>query len=531
MDLDHLSKEKLLEKINSLEHELESWKNRAARSAEAPNLLTPIEFLHQSRLSSFIEYMPALVLVKDHELRPIFANQNFKKQFPFDQWEGKKPGELFPPDIANEMIKQDRLALDQGYISFEEDWKDMQGVPRTFYTQKFRIEVPGSDPLLGAIITDITTQKRTELELKEIEFRYKALINYSNDVIFCVDKNGYYKFVNNVFASTFGKTPEYFDGKSFWDIYPKEHADQRFEASSKMFRTGEAGFVEVEVPLPDRTLYYLAKTNPVKDESGNVLLNLTYAIDITDRKQAEEALKASEMRLAELNATKDRFFSILAHDLRSPAGMLNEFAKMLHGSYPDLSDEKRMQMIASIHNSSERISSLLENLLAWARSQMGAVSFHPVVLDLKEKLDYTLDLFNLIADKKQIRIINTLIAPVTVHADPDLLETVLRNLVSNAIKYSYPNGRILISASHENDALILAIRDEGVGIGPAELTKLFDIDKDFIKPGTGSEKGTGLGLVICKEFIQLHGGRIWAESEEGKGSFFRFSLPDKKDPS
>ena len=141
---------------------------------------------------------------------------------------------------------------------------------------------------------DITARKRAEESLRESESKYRALIESSNDVVFCVDKDGYYKFVNKVFASTFDKTPEYFYGKSFWDIYPKDHADQRFEASSKVFETGEPGSVEVVVPLPDRTLYYLAKTNPIKDQHGSVVLNLTTAIDITDRKRAEEALRESE---------------------------------------------------------------------------------------------------------------------------------------------------------------------------------------------------------------------------------------------
>lgn len=140
---------------------------------------------------------------------------------------------------------------------------------------------------------------------RESELKYRSLIEHSSDVVFCVDRKGEYKFVNHVFASTFGKTPDYFLGKTFWDIYPKEHADHRQATSIKVFETGESQSVEVVVPLPDRTLYYIAKANPVRDETGKVLLNVTHAIDITERKQIEEALRESERKYRELSMIDD----------------------------------------------------------------------------------------------------------------------------------------------------------------------------------------------------------------------------------
>ncbi|MBU1149852.1 MAG: PAS domain S-box protein, partial [Proteobacteria bacterium] len=159
--------------------------------------------------------------------------------------------------------------------------------------------------------------------------KYRSLIEHSSDVVFCVDKNGEYKFVNQVFASTFGKTPDYFLGKTFWDIYPKEHADHRQATSIKVFETGESQSVEVVVPLPDKTLYYIAKANPVRDETGKVVLNLTHAIDITDRKRVEEALRQSEIRYRTLfTRANDGIFII------SSEGKLidvNESLARMHG--------------------------------------------------------------------------------------------------------------------------------------------------------------------------------------------------------
>jgi PAS domain S-box-containing protein len=165
------------------------------------------------------------------------------------------------------------------------------------------------------VISDITERKLAEQAYKDSEFKYRSFIEHSSDVVFCVDRNGEYKFVNQVFASTFGKTPDYFLGKTFWDIYPKDQADYRQAASSRVFETGESQSVEVVVPLPDRTLYFLAKANPVRDETGNVVLNLTHATDITDRKQAEAEKAELEVQNRQLQKAESlgRMAGAIAH--------------------------------------------------------------------------------------------------------------------------------------------------------------------------------------------------------------------------
>jgi len=179
---------------------------------------------------------------------------------------------------------------------------------------------------------------------KDSELKYRSLIEHSSDVVFCVDKNGEYKFVNQVFASTFGKTPDYFLGKTFWDIYPKEHADHRQATSIKVFETGESQSVEVVVPLPGRTLYYIAKANPVRDAAGKVLLNVTHAIDITERKLMEETLRESEKKYRELSIIDDltqlynsRYFH---QQLRMEIDRVNRYGQTLTLLLLDLDDFK-----------------------------------------------------------------------------------------------------------------------------------------------------------------------------------------------
>ena len=166
-----------------------------------------------------------------------------------------------------------------------------------------------NEPFIEGTCLDITKRKTAEDALRESEFKYRTLIEYSNDVVFCADIKGNYLFVNKVFASTFGKTPDYFYGKTLWDVYSKEQADIRFDAISKVFESGEAGSVEVDVPLPDKTLHFLATLNPVKDLDGKVTSVLTHSRNITDRKLAERALKESENKLREIiENTVDNIF-------------------------------------------------------------------------------------------------------------------------------------------------------------------------------------------------------------------------------
>jgi PAS domain S-box-containing protein len=195
--------------------------------------------------------------------------------------------------LTPEKIKEERTkALNDERNYFLFDHKLASGEIRKVEVHSSSIEYANKH-ILFSIIHDITIRKNTEKKLKESELKYRSLIENTNDVVFCVDEKGEYKFVNRIFASTFGKTPDYFIGKTFWDIYPKEEADHRFVAVKEMFRTGEVQTIEVSVPLPDRTLYFLAKANPIKDENGKVILNLTTAIDITERKLAEQKLYKS----------------------------------------------------------------------------------------------------------------------------------------------------------------------------------------------------------------------------------------------
>ena len=239
-------------------------------------------------------------------------------------------------------------------------------------------------------------------------------------------------------------------------------------------------------------------------------------------------LNQSVLKLKELNAVKDKLFSIIGHDLRGPIGGFKSLIELLISDY-DLSDTKSLiEILQMIQKSANSTYDLLENLLAWARSQRNEIVYAPEEIKLQETVSSTIGLFTELTQNKEISIINHIPENTVVFADKNMLMTVLRNLISNAIKFT-PNGKQIQIASDQNDSeQIVTIKDEGTGISPENQLKLFKNTEHLTTYGTNGEKGSGLGLLLCKDFIEKHNGKIWVESELGKGSTFKFTLPIKK---
>jgi two-component system, sensor histidine kinase and response regulator len=231
--------------------------------------------------------------------------------------------------------------------------------------------------------------------------------------------------------------------------------------------------------------------------------------------------------LREINDTKNKFFSIIAHDLRGPLGGFMGLTELIANSSRSFSIEEKNALLLDLSHSARNIFSLLENLLEWSQIQNGNTIFNPQEIDLAETVRSCVNTVNDPARKKSIELIVDIPGESTIYADPYMLQSTLRNLISNAIKFTPKNGRVTISSStDENNATIVVIKDTGIGIDRFMLDNLFLISENCRRRGTEGELSTGLGLLLCKEFIEKHGGKIWVESEEGKGSSFFFSLPD-----
>lgn len=249
--------------------------------------------------------------------------------------------------------------------------------------------------------------------------------------------------------------------------------------------------------------------------------------DIERRKIAEQTLKENECRLYELNLTKDKFFSIIAHDLRNPFNTIMGFSEILEDKIKSKDYEKAEKFASLIKNSSEQVMDLLTNLLEWSRLQTGKIQLRPEHFEVRPVINRIVNLFHNTAIQKKITILLDIPSNSELFADKDMVDTVIRNLVSNAIKFSPFGGTIKILMKQAHDGQIVIVQDNGIGIEQEKINRLFRIDRNNSTLGTQNEKGSGLGLPLCKEFIEKHGGKIWVESEVEKGSAFSFSIPTK----
>ncbi len=241
----------------------------------------------------------------------------------------------------------------------------------------------------------------------------------------------------------------------------------------------------------------------------------------------KEEIENHREQLKELNASKDKFFSIIAHDLRNPiAGFLN-LTEILASNFDIFSEKESKEFIKAMNQASKQLYNLLENLLQWSRAQTGRITYKPRFIAIKNMVDETIDALMINIENKSIKINLSIDDKTIVYVDENMITTVIRNLLSNAIKFTNTNGSINIRCQQSDDFIEMYVADDGVGISKENQEKLFRIDQSLTTEGTSSEKGTGLGLILCKEFVEKNGGKIWVESEINKGASFIFTLPKK----
>jgi signal transduction histidine kinase len=280
----------------------------------------------------------------------------------------------------------------------------------------------------------------------------------------------------------------------------------------------------------------IAETDKIVLDYHQSVLTFHFAVlDFTSPNKNEHAFmleKRVEERtreLAKLNATKDKLFSIISHDLRSPFNVILGYTDVLKEQYKSFDEETMDNVLSDLKESGENAFNLLENLLNWSSAQRGTIDFTPTKTTVAEITDNILPEVKSVAKKKNVEIINYVSGKnIPLMVDKNMLSLVFRNLLTNAIKFSHHGRRIWIDAKLKNtNEVVFSVKDEGIGIDPEKIETLFDLEKNTTQNGTIGEKGTGLGLILSKEFVEIHNGKIWVKSEPGKGSTFYFSVPEK----
>jgi signal transduction histidine kinase len=280
---------------------------------------------------------------------------------------------------------------------------------------------------------------------------------------------------------------------------------------------------------------YSRETDPFSENEINMLSDLAddlaYGISFIrlteSEREAARIIKDSESKLKELIATKDKFFNIVAHDLKNPFTSLLGSSELLYNNIDQMSVENIRKLAIILNDSAKGGYSILQNLLDWSRSQTGLLVFNPQDTNLKIIIDENIENLQLQTTIKGISLTSDLTDNLFIFSDRNMINTVLRNLLSNAIKYTHINGKVVVGVLQSSKEIIVWVKDTGTGMTKEKVDSLFRLENSLSTPGTEKEQGTGLGLKLCKEFTEKMGGRIWVESDEGQGSEFNFTIPLK----
>jgi len=359
---------------------------------------------------------------------------------------------------------------------------------------------------------------------KEIrEDYYNSILNNIGDPVFVKDDQSRFVIVNDAFSTIFSLSRENIIGKTLAEDVSPEEQEIFLKIDKQVLEDGIENINEETLTIrggKTRTIS-TRKTRFIDSEGKKYLVGVIH--DITERKKSEVSLKESEQQLKELNTTKDKLFSIIAHDLRTPFTNIIGLTGLLIDNSIDFEESEKY--IKILNSSAKNTLILLDNLLNWAKSQTGQLIFKPEKIIISNVIQEIIALNKLHSDTKSISVSYTSSNDLEVFADVNMLRTVLRNLISNAIKFTNTGGHVNIKSILKNNHVEISISDNGIGMNEEKHKFLFEIISNTTTLGTANENGSGLGLVLCKEFVNKNGGTIWAESEEGKGSCFKFTLP------
>ena len=514
-----------------------------------------------------INNMPDRIYVKDTQSRFILCNNALVKRMGLsspDDVIGKTDFDLLPHELAAQFFANEQEIIQSGQplINHEESMGNVSGTTRWSLTTKVPLhDIQGKIIGIVGIGREITERKRRELE-DQVLYEITQGITTSNnldELLKLIHQSiGKVVYAENCFVALHNQETGLFSFPYFVDkidttplptsmrksytahvfrtvkplLFTPEIFD-KLKEQNKVELVGSPPLSWIGIPLqtPSKVigvlvLQHYEKKNVYSESDMKFLISIGSQIAmIIERKKAEEEIKLKNSLLQTTNAEKDKFFSILAHDLRGPLSAFVAATKMLTEEIQTMDKEDIKEITVSMKTSATNIYSLLENLLEWSRLRRDVMDFVPEKLNLKKKIEACIDVLSESAREKQIEIAISIPDELEVLADNHMFDTIIRNLISNTIKFTTVGGKVSVTARCNNDHFVeVKIIDSGIGMNQELKNKLFHLNEKTSRQGTEGEPSTGLGLLLVKEFIEKHGGKIWVDSEVGKGSTFYFTI-------
>ena len=536
VDYNEMSKNDLIEMISRLKEEVDRLKAIEKNNTGFPKITDKPgnQYITTAEYSEILHRIPAgiyiFLITADGEMRFVYGSSKYCEML------GVQEEELLanPSVVLDQVHPEDRPSLDEANkqawlthkpfrwegrskIDGEMKWARIESIPTI---------MPNGDSYWNGIMLDITEQKKFESALISSEEKFRSLFNNMiegsavHELIYDDSFSPYdYKIldVNPSFEKILGLKRENIIEKTSREAYGVS-TPPFLDIYSKTVTTGESVVFETFYPPLDK--YFSISVYRTTSNGFATIFQ-----DITERKRWVDAINKKNIELEQAITEKDKFFSIIAHDLKSPFLGLLGLTEILADDAAEMEREVLLKFSKGVHNNAQNIFELLKNLLEWSQMQKGSMPFDQTVFSMNSIIENNIESLAERASQKEILIVNNFIEPVNVIADKNMINSVVLNLLTNAIKFTRRGGKICFELQVMDDGMVeISVRDTGIGIDSESISKLFLPGEKSGSKGTDGESGTGLGLLLCKEFIEKNGGTIKVESKEGKGSKFSFTL-------
>lgn len=485
---------------------------------------TYFDHIEQSSISSLDNFGFGIFRV-DHTGKPVYANKYMLELLCFESLEELQTGvknsyalqKCFDPQRLSGFIKDSQKTF------YEYRWTTKNNKRKLLREFGHEVIKDSQTVFYDCVVEDISEKSLIDKLFQDIKSSDYSILKAIPDYILIVTISGEVIESKNGFDQMF-LAQGLSKSVLLEDIFEQAVVIECLKNIDLTLQSGESHSFNFAHSLFGIEKYFEARFSMRSHDQALMILR-----DITLQKIAElQVLKFTE-ELKQLNYTKDKFFSIIGHDLRAPINGLLNYAEILFEEYDVLSKEEIREFAGYISEIAKTTNSLLNNLLDWSRIQTGKIAFEPSELQLYLTVDKISRLLSATASNKQVKIINKIDHELICFADSNMLQSIILNLISNAIKFSNIGGEVIVNATNYDDYIKISVRDCGIGIKDEHLRILFDNNSTLTTLGTAKEKGTGLGLMLCKEFVKFHSGNIWAESKVGHGTVFSFTIQKTSD--